>query len=112
MYTLPINIGRVDTSGLLETGTTLRLIDLAKELGKPLSSSNKRGLSVSGDPIDFEGKVFYRVKIGKAMWFPEFDVMKLKPFSALIGTDCLGILKEISIDFDKQVIKFPTRILK
>ena len=85
--------------------------DLAKELGKPLSTTNKRGLSVSGDPIDFEGKVFYRVKIGKAMWFHEFYIMKLKPFSALIGTDSLGILK-ISIDFDKQVIKFPTEILK
>ena len=114
MYILQISIGSLDTSGLLDTGSTLRLIDsdLAKELGKPLSTTNKRGLSVSGDPIDFEGKVFYRVKIWKAMWFHEFYVMKLKPFSALIGTDCLGILKEISLDFDKQVLKFSTGILK
>ena len=60
MYILQISISRVDTSGLIDTGSTLSLIDsdLAKELGKPLSSTNKRGLSVNGDLIDFEGKVF------------------------------------------------------
>ena len=60
MYTLPISIGRLDTPSLHDTCSTLSLIDseLAKELGKPLSSTNRRGLSLRVDPIDFEGKVF------------------------------------------------------
>lgn len=109
-----INFGKIQISALIDTGSSLTIMDwqtfetLREETKSivSISESSASALSASGEQVVFIQKACIHFKLGHLSWDFDFQVSRDFPLPVVLGADFL-VKSRAMVNMAKQTLTFP-----